>query len=89
VNKLRSSDADGADEAYLAKLIATKTGVSQTDAEKRVSQVVAEARQAEDDARSTVARLLLWIFLALLIGAFSASFSATLGGRQRDHVKVI
>jgi hypothetical protein len=27
-----------------------------------------------------------WTFLALLIGAFSASFAATIGGKQRDSV---
>jgi hypothetical protein len=29
---------------------------------------------------------LLWAFLALLIGAFCASFAANIGGRQRDQV---
>jgi hypothetical protein len=33
--------------------------------------------------------LLLWIFVALLAGAFSASLAATVGGRQRDHIKSI
>ena len=47
------------------------------------------ARQAEDTARQATSRLLLWIFLALMIGAFSASYAATIGGKQRDHVKVI
>jgi len=31
----------------------------------------------------------LWTFLALLMGAFCASYAATVGGRQRDHVQVI
>jgi len=30
---------------------------------------------------------LLWIFIALLIGAFSASYAATIGGKQRDQAK--
>jgi hypothetical protein len=29
----------------------------------------------------------LWIFVALLVGAFCASIAATLGGRQRDNVE--
>jgi hypothetical protein len=74
-----------ADQAYLAKLVAAKTGVSQTDAEQRVAQVI----QAEDNARREASHLLLWIFMALLVGAFSASYAATIGGRQRDHVKAI
>jgi hypothetical protein len=32
---------------------------------------------------------LYWTFLALLIGAFCASFAATIGGKQRDHVVAI
>jgi hypothetical protein len=88
-NTLRQKDSAPADDAYLAKLVAAKTGLSPSDAQNRVSQVSADARQAEDVARQTAARLLLWIFVALLIGAFSASFAATIGGRQRDHVKLI
>jgi hypothetical protein len=89
-NILRRKDSGGADdEAYLAKLVAAKTGLSQADAATRVSQVSVEARQAEDAARQTASRLLLWSFLALLMGAFAASYAATIGGRQRDHVKAI
>jgi hypothetical protein len=51
-----------------------------------VSDTIADARQTEDNARKATAHLLLWIFLALLIGAFCASYAATIGGRQRDHV---
>ena len=69
--------------------MAARTGLNQSDAEKRVSEVIAAARQAADTARKAAAHLLLWIFLALLIGAFCASYAATIGGRQRDHVKLI
>jgi hypothetical protein len=31
----------------------------------------------------------LWTFVALLTGAFCASFAATVGGRQRDHVPAV
>ncbi len=87
-NALRKKDAS-ADEDYLAKLVAAKTGLTPTDAQKRVSETLTDARQNENAARQTASHVLLWIFLALLIGAFSASFSATIGGRQRDHVKAI
>jgi hypothetical protein len=73
----------------LARLVAARTGISQQEAEKRVSDVITSARQAADTARKATAHLLLWVFLALLIGAFSASFAATIGGRQRDHVKAV
>ena len=54
----------------------------------RVSDVIAGARDAEDSTRKAAAHVLLWLFLALLTGAFSASYAATIGGRQRDHVKL-
>ncbi len=75
--------------SYLARLVAARTGISAADAEARVSDVIAQARQAEDTARKATARFLLWLFLALLMRAISASFAATIGGRQRDHVKAI
>ena len=86
---LRQGDVPAADKSYLAQLVAARTGLSQTDAEKRVSDVVAGAQQAADTARKAIAHALLWVFLALLIGAFCASFAATIGGRQRDHVVIV
>jgi len=88
-NALRRGDIPPTDKTYLAVLVAAKTGLSQPDAEKRVSDVFAENRQAADTARKAVAHLSLWVFLALLIGAFCASYAATIGGRQRDHVIVL
>jgi hypothetical protein len=78
-----------ADRSYLVDLTAAKTGISEADADKRVSNVFAQAQQAADQARKAVAHSLYWTFLALLVGAFCASFAATIGGRQRDHVIVI
>ena len=86
-NALLQSQLRPTDQDYLARLISAKTGISQPEAEKRVSDVMADARQMEDAARKATAHLLLWFFLALLMGAFSASFAATIGGRQRDHVQ--
>jgi hypothetical protein len=86
---LLKGDAAQEDQAYLARLVATRTGLTAPEAEHRVSQVTQEARQAEDAARRAASKLLLWIFVALLTGAFSASFAATIGGRQRDHVKAL
>jgi hypothetical protein len=88
-NALRQNEIPDADRSYLTHLIAAGAGISEADAEKRVSDVFANARQAEDTARKATAHLLLWLFLALLMGAFSASYAATIGGRQRDHVKVL
>ena len=78
-----------ADRNYLIGMVAAQTGISQSRAEERVATVIADARQAEDTARKVTAHLLLWFFLALMMGAFSACYAATIGGRQRDHVKAI
>jgi hypothetical protein len=78
-----------ADTAYLAQLVAVKTGLAPSDAQKRVADTITQARQSADDARQATARALLWIFVALLAGAFCASFAATIGGRQRDHVRAV
>ncbi len=43
------------------------------------------ARILADQARQAAAKGSLWIFVALLLGAFCASLAATLGGRQRDR----
>jgi hypothetical protein len=86
---LLHSEAPAPDQAYLTHLVAARAGISESDAEKRVADVVSEARQAEDTARKVTAHLLLWSFLALLMGAFSASFAATVGGRQRDHMPAV
>ena len=88
-NALRNNQIPSADEGYLSGLIAAKTGISLPEAQKRISDVLTEARQTEDTARKVAARLLLWFFLALLLGAFGASYAATIGGRQRDHVPAI
>jgi hypothetical protein len=86
---LRGGSVPAADKNYVAQLVATRTELSQTDAEKRVSDVFAAAQQAADTARKMITHALLWVFLALLIGAFFASFAATIGGRQRDHVVMV
>jgi hypothetical protein len=74
------------DRAYAAQLVATRTGVDATAAQQRVDNVLAQAQTAVDATRKAAGHTLLWIFLALLIGAFCASLGATIGGRQRDHV---
>ena len=88
-NALKRGELPARDKTYLIDLVAAETGLSQTDAEKRVSEVFTESQQAADTTRKGVAHSLYWLFLALLIGAFCASYSATIGGRQRDHMKPI
>ena len=83
-----------ADRTYLAQLVAQRIDVSQAEAEARVDQVFAQvqqakvqAQQAADTAAKAAAWTALWTFIALLCGAFFASFAALFGGRQRDRVQ--
>jgi hypothetical protein len=85
---LQQGDASATDQNYLAQLVAARTGLTRPEAQRRVSDVLTQARQAADSTRKAVAHSLYWTFLALLIGAFCASYAATIGGRQRDHVMV-
>jgi hypothetical protein len=88
VAALSRPDASGGDTAYLAQVVSARTGLSSSDASQRVSENLTEARQAADGLRRATAHLLLWTFVALLIGAFCASLAATFGGRQRDQVRL-
>ena len=94
-NSLRSGDITPSDRLYLSQLVAARTGLSPEDADKRVNDVYArakavaadteaKAREAADTARKAASYTSLWMFIALLVGAFSATFAATVGGRLRD-----
>jgi hypothetical protein len=85
---MRQGAIPAPDQTYLAQLVSARTGLNQNDAENRVSQVFADAQQSAENARKTLAHLSLWLFVALLGGAFCASYAGTIGGRQRDFVRV-
>lgn len=79
------------DATYLTQLVAQHTGLSQQEAEQRVQALQAKAQEAEatakavaDKARKVSVYITLWLFVSLLVGAFSASVAATWGGRCRD-----
>jgi hypothetical protein len=88
-NAFQQDGVSPADQSYLDRLVMARTGLTQPEADKRVSDVFTRAKQAAEAVRKATAHLLLWSFIALLIGAFCASLAATIGGRQRDHVAVI
>jgi hypothetical protein len=72
------------DRQYVAKVVAARTGLNQADAEKRVNDVVTQAKTDIDAARKATAQLAYWLTASLLIGAFCASLAATEGGGLRD-----
>ena len=77
-------DLTAPDRGYVAQVVAARTGISQADAEKRVNEVVAEAKSAIDKARHSAAKLSFWLTAALLFGAFAASLAGAEGGALRD-----
>jgi hypothetical protein len=72
------------DREYVSKVVAARTGLSQADADKRVNDVVTQAKTDLDAARKATAQLAFWLTAALLVGAFCASLAATEGGGLRD-----
>lgn len=83
------------DQNYLAHVIAQQTGLSEAEAQQRLTRVSEQARQAAqeleqaaretaDAARKAAAIFALWAFASMLVGAFFASFAAMRGGRARD-----
>jgi hypothetical protein len=77
-------DLKPADREYVSKVVAARSGLSQADADKRVSDVVTQAKADMDAARKAAAQLAFWLTASLLIGAFCASLAATEGGGLRD-----
>ena len=77
-------DLKPADRAYVSKVVAARTGLSQADADKRVNDVVTQVKADMDAARKATAQLAFWLTASLLIGAFCASLAATEGGGLRD-----
>jgi hypothetical protein len=97
---LMNGNLSANDTQYLAQLVAQRTGMSAEDAQKRVNDTFAQAQQsiqeakthaqaAADAARKASAALALWLVVSLLIGAFTASWAATFGGRLRDGLETV
>jgi len=95
VQSMQTGNLAQEDTTYVAQLVAKHTNISQADAEKRVTDTfnklqttAAEAektaKEAAESARKASAYAALWLFVSLLIGAFTASLAATCGGRSRD-----
>jgi hypothetical protein len=94
-NDLRAGALAPDDRAYLSAMLAKRTGMAPADADRRVDDVYARlskatadaeaaAKDAAEKARKAAVHSSLWMFVALLIGAFVASLCATYGGRRRD-----
>lgn len=89
-------DMSAPDKAYVSQVVARETGLNQSDAEKRVADVMQQSKTAmvdaadiakrdADELRKIAETASLWAFVSLLIGAFAASYMATVGGRSSDE----
>lgn len=90
---LRDGDVPAADRAYLAQVVSARTGLSQPDAQKRVDDVINQAKAAEakvkeaaDKARKAAATLSIALSLSLFVGAFIGAVTGAYGGRLRDEI---
>lgn len=82
---LKTGDVPERDRAYLAQLVATRIGLAQADARKRVDDVVGQIEASVAKARKAAAALSLFTALAMVIGAFIAAVAGALGGFHRDE----
>jgi hypothetical protein len=89
---IANGEVPAPDRAYLAQMVAARTGLSPSDAQKRVDDVIAreqaavvKARQVADAARKATAQFAIFTALSMLIGAFIASAAAAYGGSLRDE----
>lgn len=77
------------DRAYLVRLVERTTGLSPADADARVNQVSASAKQNINRARNSGVIIAFMTAAAALLGAVAAWFSALCGGRLRDGVEPV
>jgi hypothetical protein len=81
---LGHADMTADDRAYLVRLVGTRTGLAAPDAERRVTEVLAQARRAVRRARANAVILAFSAAASMLLGAAAAWFAAGLGGHHRD-----
>jgi hypothetical protein len=72
------------DRTYLVRLVASHTGLAQAEAERRVDDVVARAKEGINRARRSAVILSFMTGASALLGAAAAWFAACAGGRHRD-----
>ena len=76
------------DRAFLVRLVQARTGLPQPDAERRVDQAIAQAKEAIARARHGSVILAFMIGCSLLLGLPSAWLAAAAGGQHRDGAVV-
>ena len=81
----RGGQISDADRTYAAQVVAARTGLSREEAQRRVDQIVTEAKAAADAARKAARNASLWAAAAMLAGALASALAAAAGGRMRNE----
>lgn len=89
---IATGEISSEDHAYLVNVLASRTGLTPTEAESRVNltaerlrQDNAKAKETADKARKTGILLAFLSAATMLVGAAAAWAGAALGGRHRDE----
>jgi hypothetical protein len=82
---LGRNDVPGDDRAQLVRITSAQTGLGPPEAQQRVVQVLADARNAAQQARRSAVILGFSLAAALLAGAAAAWMAAGIGGKHRDN----
>jgi hypothetical protein len=82
---LGHTDIAADDRAYLSRLVAARTGLPPSDADRRVQQIISESRDAAAKARRSAVILGFTLAAALVAAAAAAWGAALVGGRHRDQ----
>jgi hypothetical protein len=73
------------DRVYLVRLVSARTGLTEADADRRVTQVVENTRGVARRARASSVILGFMTAASLVAGAAAAWFAACVGGQHRDR----
>jgi hypothetical protein len=73
------------DAAYLTRVTAAHSGISEGDAQQRVTTAVRQVRDNANRARRTAVMVAFLTAVSLAVGAAAAWAAAGLGGRHRDE----
>ena len=88
VRGIAQGKVDDNDRAYLAQVVSARTGLPRDQAETRVTEVEAKAREAVKEAADKTAKagalFSFWTFMSLLFGGTAATLAGITGGQLRD-----
>ncbi len=87
-NALATGDMPQADRDYLSQLVAARTGISPEDAQRRLTEIYDQTKQAAldaaDKARKATAMAGFWIVFITFVAGLGAWWAGTVGGSHRD-----